>query len=107
MFQSCQINLDHSFKNGNFLSWPGLTEQAVENTCPNLPQLQKDILINKGKMLEPQRSRAPKRSTKKLTLIMALKPNSYMQLPYIQAKYTLIKQADFQWFRARATNTSL
>jgi hypothetical protein len=30
MFQSCQINMDHLKKNGNFSSWPGLTEHAVE-----------------------------------------------------------------------------
>jgi hypothetical protein len=30
MFQSCQIHLDHGYKNGNFSSWPGLTEHAVE-----------------------------------------------------------------------------
>jgi hypothetical protein len=30
MFQPCKINMDHGNKNGNFTSWPGLTEQAVE-----------------------------------------------------------------------------
>jgi hypothetical protein len=30
MFKSCQINLDHGYKNRNFSSWPGLTEHAVE-----------------------------------------------------------------------------
>jgi hypothetical protein len=30
MFQSCQINMDHGNKNGNFSSWPGLIEHAVE-----------------------------------------------------------------------------
>jgi hypothetical protein len=30
MFQSCEINLDQSHKNGNFIRWPGLTEHAVE-----------------------------------------------------------------------------
>jgi hypothetical protein len=30
MFQSCQINMDHSNKNENFSSWPRLTEHAVE-----------------------------------------------------------------------------
>jgi hypothetical protein len=30
MFQSCEINLDHSHKNGNFITWPGLTEHDVE-----------------------------------------------------------------------------
>jgi ribonucleotide reductase alpha subunit len=30
MFQSCQINMDLSNQNGNFTSWLGLTEQAVE-----------------------------------------------------------------------------
>jgi hypothetical protein len=33
-------------------------------------------------MLEPQRSRSPRQSIKKLTLIMSLKLNSYMQLLY-------------------------
>jgi hypothetical protein len=30
MFQSCQLNMDHGNKNGNFSSWSGLTEHAVE-----------------------------------------------------------------------------
>jgi hypothetical protein len=30
MFQSCQISMDHGNKNGNFPSWPVLTEHAVE-----------------------------------------------------------------------------
>jgi hypothetical protein len=30
MLQPCQINMDQSNKNGNFSSWPGLNEHAVE-----------------------------------------------------------------------------
>jgi hypothetical protein len=30
MFHSYQINMDHGNRNGNFTSWPGLTEDAVE-----------------------------------------------------------------------------
>jgi hypothetical protein len=30
MFEFCEINLDHSHKNGNFITWPRLTEHAVE-----------------------------------------------------------------------------
>jgi hypothetical protein len=30
MFQSCKINTDHVYKNRNFSSWPGLTEDDVE-----------------------------------------------------------------------------
>jgi hypothetical protein len=30
VFQSCQINMDHGNKNGNFASWPGLSGHAVE-----------------------------------------------------------------------------
>jgi hypothetical protein len=30
MFQSCEINMDSGSKNGNFSSWPGFIEHAVE-----------------------------------------------------------------------------
>jgi hypothetical protein len=55
MFQSCQINMDHGNKNGNFSSWPGLTEHAVEK------HLSKSTSTTKGN-LNQQRQNA--RTTK-------------------------------------------
>jgi hypothetical protein len=55
MFQSCQINMDHGNKNGNFSSWPGLTEHAVEK------HLSKSTSTTKGH-LNQQRQNA--RTTK-------------------------------------------
>jgi hypothetical protein len=55
MFQSCQINLDHGYKNGNFSSWPGLTEHDVEK------HLSKSTSTTKGH-LNQQRQNA--RTTK-------------------------------------------
>jgi hypothetical protein len=55
MFQSCQINMDHGYENGNFSSWPGLTEHAVEK------HLSKSTSTTKGH-LNQQRQNA--RTTK-------------------------------------------
>jgi hypothetical protein len=55
MFQSCQINMGHGNKNGNFSSWPGLTEHAVEK------HLSKSTSTTKGH-LNQQRQNA--RTTK-------------------------------------------
>jgi hypothetical protein len=55
MFQSCQINMDHSNKKWKFSSWPGLTEHAVEK------HLSKSTSTTKGH-LNQQRQNA--RATK-------------------------------------------
>jgi hypothetical protein len=55
MFQSCQINMDHGNKKGNFSSWPGLTEHAVKK------HLSKSTSTTKGH-LNQQRQNA--RTTK-------------------------------------------
>jgi hypothetical protein len=50
MFQSCQINLDHGYKNGNFSSWPVLTEHAVEKN------LSKSTVTTKGHLNQQQQN---------------------------------------------------
>jgi hypothetical protein len=67
MFQSCQINMDHGNKNGNFTSWPGLTEHAVEK------HLSKSTSTTKGH-LNQQRQNA--RATKiKYTKVIVTEPD--------------------------------
>jgi hypothetical protein len=68
MFQSCQINMDHGNKNGNFSSWPGLTEHAVEK------HLSKSTSTTKGH-LNQQRQNA--RSTKIKDAQVIEEPNIY------------------------------
>jgi hypothetical protein len=62
MFQSCQINLDHGYKNGNFSSWPGLTEHAVEK------HLSKSAATTKGHFNQQrQNARATRIKSTKIT----------------------------------------
>jgi hypothetical protein len=63
MFQSCQINMDHGNKNGNFTSWPGLTEHAVEK------HLSKSTSTAKGHLNQQrQHARTTKIKEAKLTV---------------------------------------
>jgi hypothetical protein len=64
MFQPCKINMDHSNQNGNFTSWPGLTEHAVGK------HLSKSTSTTKGH-LNQQRQHARSTKVKDPKVIMA------------------------------------
>jgi hypothetical protein len=68
-----------AIKNGNFLSWPGFTEDAVEKHLSKSTATTKGHLNQQRQNARTTQIKKQRRTTKKLTLIMALKPNSYMQ----------------------------
>jgi hypothetical protein len=49
-----------AIKNGNFSSWPGLTEHAVENHLSKSTSTTKGHLNQQRQMLEPPRSKTPR-----------------------------------------------
>jgi hypothetical protein len=93
--------MDHGNKNGFFSSWPGLTEHAVEK------HLSKSTSTTKVH-LNQQRQNA---RTTKIKDAQVLVPDPDIdhgvktQCVYA-ATVDAGKQADFPWFRAKATNKS-
>jgi hypothetical protein len=95
-----------AIKNENFSSWPGLTEHAVEK------HLSKSTSTTKGH-LNQQKQNARTTKIKDGKVIDAesdidhgIKTQFVYAATIDAGKYPLIKQADFHWFQARATNTS-
>jgi hypothetical protein len=88
-----------AIKNGHFTSWPVLTEQAVGK------HLSKSTSTTKGH-LNQQRQNAKTTKVKDPKVIVT-EPDLHQGIntQYV-AKYTLIKQADFQWCQAKVTSTS-
>jgi hypothetical protein len=90
--------VDKSDQNGNFSSWPGITEHAVEK---HLSKSTATVSVHLNQQIMYARSTQPKKEPKfsmasDSNLDDGIKTHCIYAAVEMQDKFTLTKQADFQ-----------
>jgi hypothetical protein len=85
-----------AIKNGNFLSWPGLTEHDVEKYLSKSTATTKGHLNQQRKNTRTTQIKNINASNQESDIDHGIRTQFVYAELYMQGKYTLVKRADFQ-----------